>query len=66
MQHMQLLEPIIAQNKLHMTRIAYNNMYVDNIYAMNLFFIHLHCSTKVAHGDTCAFVKFNYMVTHGI
>jgi hypothetical protein len=40
-------------------------MYVDNIYGMNLYFIHLHYSTRVTHGDTCSIVKLNYMVTRG-
>ncbi len=41
-------------------------MYVNNIYGMNLYFIHLHYSTRVAHGDMCSFVKLNYMATHDI
>jgi len=46
--------------------IAYDNMYVDNIHSMNLYSIHLYYSTGFGHGDTCSFVKVNYMVTHGI
>jgi len=41
-------------------------MHVDNIYGMNLYFIHLHYSTRVVHGDMSSYVKLNYMVTHGI
>jgi len=46
--------------------VTYDNMYAYNIYNMNLYFIRLHFSTRVAHGDTCSFVKLNYMVTNGI
>jgi len=38
-------------------------MYVDSIYDMNLYFIHLHYSTRIAHANMCSFVKLNYMVT---
>jgi hypothetical protein len=27
-------------------------MYADSIYGMSLYFMHLHYSTMVAHGDT--------------
>jgi len=32
-------------------------MYANNIHGMNLYFIHLHYFTKVAHGDMCAFCE---------
>jgi hypothetical protein len=46
--------------------VAYDSMYVDDICGMNLYFIHLYYSTRIAHGDMCSFVKVSYMVTHGI
>ncbi len=50
MWHMQLLDAVIAQDKLHTTG---SYMYADNIYNMDLYFIHLYYSIGVAHGNMC-------------
>jgi hypothetical protein len=61
MQHMQLFDPIVYKTSYTRLTFTYNNMYVDNICNMNLYFIHLYYSIGFGHGDTCSFVKVNYM-----